>query len=118
MTDTPIGTTYLVPGRQALLWPEGPLVVPASACGSAAAKDDRNHHQTTGSERKNNKLTSACVLAAAGEEVAHLVYLRNKRTKDLTMSSTEWPSTLHTDHCVFIYNIYMYASPYLWPAAG
>jgi hypothetical protein len=34
------------------------------------------------------------------------------------MSSTEWPSTLHTDHCVFIYIIYMYASPYLWPAAG
>jgi hypothetical protein len=23
------------------------------------------------------------------------------------MSSTEWPSTLHTDHCVFIYNIYI-----------
>jgi hypothetical protein len=52
MTDTPIGTAYLVPGRQALLWPEGPPVVPASACGSAAAKDDRNHHQTTGSERR------------------------------------------------------------------
>jgi len=81
MTDTPIGTAYLVPGRQALLWPEGPLVVPASACGSAAARDDRNHHQNNRFRERKNKLTSACVLAAAGEE-AHLVRLRNERTNE------------------------------------